>query len=476
MTSLRAGRLVIVSVTFASLVVLVPAPAGATGIMVARFGGELGNPMADNPTALYYNPAGIAFSHGTNLYVEGLFALRSLSFDRDVGAINRPNQTPGTPDAEGISANSGKNSLLNFIPSPFIGITTDFGVPNLAVGASLEVPFGGTASWDKNNSFANSKYPGAIDGSQRWWDIAGTIESIYFTIGGAYKLPGNVSIGVAANIISSKTDDLRAANADGSDNLVGANGVILEGRAHIDTSATSFSIGAGIAWEPIPELRLGFSYQSQPNFGTITETGTLDKKLGQTGLTHNDVEHIYSLPDVYRLGASYNVSRQVQLRLWGSFERWSVFTSECIVDKTIATRSCTFDARGVPTQQGNGVINNIPRYWQDAIALRASGSYYLNPSVELQLGLGYDGDAVPDKTLELSLPDDTKINATAGAIFRNAFVNRLNIHVGYSVFIGIERTIPVTPSPFDFPTRVPDSAGTYSEFIGLLDVGVGYTF
>ncbi len=462
--------------TFVLLAVLVPAPAGATGWAVARFGGELGNPMADNPTALYYNPAGIAFAHGTNLYVEGLFALRSLSFDRDPGAIDHPNQTPGTPDAEGISANSGKNSLLNLIASPFIGVTTDFGVPNLGVGASLSVPFGGTASWDKNDAFANSKYPGAVDGAQRWWDIEGTIQAIYFTVGGAYKLPGNFSIGIAANVISTKLDDLRAANADGSDDLTTANGGVLEGRAHISTSSTAFSIGAGLAWEPMPELRIGVSYQSQPNFGTITESGTLDKKLGQTGQTHNDVEHIYSLPDIVRLGASYNVSKQVQLRLWGAFERWSVFTSECIVDKTVATRSCSFNARGVPTQQGNGVINNIPRYWQDAVAFRASGSYYVNPSVELQLGLGYDGNAVPDKTLESSLPDEVKINATLGAIFRNAFVNRLNLHVGYSVFFGLERTIAPTDPPFDFPSRVPDSAGTYSQFIGLLDVGVGYTF
>jgi long-chain fatty acid transport protein len=36
--------------------------AGATGIAVARFGGEHGTPMTSDPTAMYYNPAGLALA------------------------------------------------------------------------------------------------------------------------------------------------------------------------------------------------------------------------------------------------------------------------------------------------------------------------------------------------------------------------------------------------------------------------------
>jgi long-chain fatty acid transport protein len=476
----RSARLLLVG----PLVALVTAPqtAGATGFMVARFGGERGNPITDNPTALYYNPAGIVFAHGTNLYVEGLFAYRSLSFDRDAAGIDNPGATPGTPD---INANSGAASLGNIVASPFIGITSDLGVPDLGVGVSVSVPFGGSASWDKRAAYAgNAKYPGAVDGAQRWWDIEGQIMSVYFTAAGAYRLPGNVSVGLAANVVSSKTFDLRAANADGRDDLVGANGEVLEGRALLDTSGISFSLGLGAAWEPTPEWRLGLSYQSQPGFGTVNESGTLQKKLGLTAPTHNDIEHRYSLPDVLRLGVSYRPTMAIELRAWGSFERWSTFTSECIVDKSVSTRDCNFTARGVPVNgSAAGVINNIPRGWQDSGSVRVSGSYFLMPTVELQLGLGLDGNAVPDATLETSLPDEMKVNVTAGAVFRDLIAQNLLLHVAYSQFIGFDRTIAprarvggMGQSPYDFPSRVPDSAGKYGENIGVLTVGVGYTF
>ena len=40
-------------------VLSVSSTASASGFATARFGGEHGHPTTDNPTALYYNPAGI---------------------------------------------------------------------------------------------------------------------------------------------------------------------------------------------------------------------------------------------------------------------------------------------------------------------------------------------------------------------------------------------------------------------------------
>jgi long-chain fatty acid transport protein len=444
--------------------------------MVARFGGELGMPTTDDPTALYYNPAGIAFAHGTHIYVEGLFALRIRGYDRDPNGIDSPGT--GTPDTK---FNTGHGSLTNLLVSPFAGITSDLGVPNLGVGLSISVPFGGSQKWDKDTSRDSTTYPGAIDGSQRWSDIEGTIQAIYFTVGGAYRIAPTLSLGLAVNVVSTKTFDLRATTLGGTDDLVG-NGVISEGRGLLDT--TSITVGGGVVWAPTPDWKIGASYQSQPGFGTVTEDGTLLKKIGAGIPTNSNVEHKYSLPDVVRLGASFRATPSIDLRLWGSYERWSVFKQQCIIDKSVPTRSCDqFNDRGVAPVSA-GVLNNIPRHWQDAVALRASGSYHVNPDIELQLGLGWDGNAIPDEALENSLPDENKINATAGAVFRNLITPGLELHASYSAFIGFDRTIAprarnsdgTLSSPYDFPTRVPDSSGKYTTFISVLDIGVGYAF
>ena len=50
--------------------------AHASGFASARFGGEHGHPTTDNATAIYYNPAGIALSKGTHIFVDATTALR----------------------------------------------------------------------------------------------------------------------------------------------------------------------------------------------------------------------------------------------------------------------------------------------------------------------------------------------------------------------------------------------------------------
>src|SRR5688572_8894505 len=56
--------------------------AHASGISTARFGGEHGHPTTDNATAIYYNPAGIALSKGTHIFVDATLALRWASYTR----------------------------------------------------------------------------------------------------------------------------------------------------------------------------------------------------------------------------------------------------------------------------------------------------------------------------------------------------------------------------------------------------------
>src|SRR3954469_22533555 len=79
----------------------------ASGFASARFGGEHGNPTETNPTALYYNPAGIAFSEGTHLFIDGSLAIRHATWThaKSVHDVAEP------AGAEG--ANFGKASLTN---------------------------------------------------------------------------------------------------------------------------------------------------------------------------------------------------------------------------------------------------------------------------------------------------------------------------------------------------------------------------
>ena len=172
-----------------AVLLLCASSAAASGFATARFGGEHGHPTTENPTAIYYNPAGLAASEGTHLFADGLFALRRASYEHQRESAD----TEEPPDAQG--ANHGKGTLLNFAAVPMLGASTKIGA--FAFGIGAYVPFGGSEVWDDNTAFENDpKYPGPVDGVQRWYDIEGTIQSTYLTAAAAAELwDSGMSIG-----------------------------------------------------------------------------------------------------------------------------------------------------------------------------------------------------------------------------------------------------------------------------------------
>lgn len=456
----------------------------AGGFASARFGGEHGNPTTDNATAIYYNPAGLALGSGTRIFVEGLIAYRDASYKRPEGAIhNIEDGATGTP-TEAISANAGTATLSNIITSPFLGVVTDFGVENLGVALAFYAPFGGQASWDKNDEYKDSvDYPGAVDGVQRWATMDGTIKEIYLSAGAAYRLPGpRLSFGVTASLISESVDTIRARVALGNDDLVSGNGTLLEGRSHIDVSGITFGAAAGIMWEPVDDLHLGLSYQSQPGFGETTQTGDLNFKFGNSAADTSEIDFLQELPDIIRFGARYKVQPNLELRFSADYTRWSVLEKQCLLDANDSAASCALDENG-----GNiagvtsGVVINIPRYWEDTFGVRAGASYWLSEKTELAYGLSYDSSAVPDKSIDPTFIDMDKLIATLGGRFRLS--DSLQLNASYTHVYYFTRKVAVRERDasgedigFSPPSVVPDHGGTYKQMIGLLNLGAEYQF
>jgi long-chain fatty acid transport protein len=447
----------------------------AGGFLVAHFGGEHGNPIASNPTSIYYNPAGLAGIKGTEIYVEGQFAFRSLDYNRPGAAAD----SAATRSAESIAAVSGNAGLTNTLASPFAGVATNLGVDGLGLGLAFFVPFGGQAIFDKNDRFQDSTaFPGAFNGPQRWQDIEGTIRSLYVSAGGAYRFPFGLSIGAAVNGIRNEIDDIKAFNGNGTDNTAG------EGRAWVNSSNTRLGFGVGIQFTPPsnPELTVGFSYQSQPGFGKTAQKGTARIKIGAAPEITPNVEVEQSLPDVFRLGISYRVTNDFRIAAWAAFERWSTFQSQCFINTDLPDSHCSVDDRG-QTSPDSVVISNIPRNWDDVFNFRFGASYWVKPELELMAGLEYDGNAVPNETMMVDLPDFENFGFTV-ALNYALLEQKLKLYLGFTQFVYLSRDIPVQPrdlsgtrvAPYTGTTQQPDNAGHYHESVSLITFGVSYTF
>jgi len=466
-------------------------PAHASGLLVARFGGEWGHPMSDDLWSIYYNPAGLSLLEGTKLVVSGSFAWRSLTYTRDPAAIDDiiadPNAGAGTPEGEGVLANSGESNLSNFVATPFIAFGSDFGIEGFGAAVGFYVPIGGQSIWDPGT--ARDAFPGAADAPVRWWTIEGTARSLYTTVAAGYRIPAlRLSVGLGLNVVLTELDNIQARNVDGTDHLT-SNGRLQEGRARVKASSVDLALGAGLLWEPIDNLFIGVSYQSQPNFGEQTLKGDVDLILGggpAPESTTTKAEVTQSMPDVVRFGARYGKPKCWEVRAFADWAHWSVLKEQCILNSTIEGRTCKGDALGK--------IIIIPRNWEDAWGVRAGGSWWAGKGVELVLGAGWDGTSIPDEMLEPAFFDGAKVHATLGAKFLVAD-DKLELMIEYTQYFYADRDIAPRgrvardPGDPDGPTwtdiesiglrdavRVPDAAGLYEHSIGVVELGASYRF
>ncbi len=470
----------------ATTVLLVSSSAFASGFAAARFGGERGNPTETNPTTLYYNPAGIGMSEGTNVFIDLNLALRSATYDRPVSALDNSEPYPDDEalNDEAIAVNTGDSSVDNLILSPMVGISTDFGLDlPFKVGAAFFAPFGGQAVWDKTES--SDQFPGAVDGSQRWYTIDGTIRTLAVALGGAYHIePARLSVGLVGNLYLSQIETLRARNSDGTDDLQ-SGGRLKEGRSYIDVNSTDIGLGAGVLWEAWRrKLFIGLSYQSQPGFTSSNEyEGTLTNYLGASPSTTSDVLFTSSLPDILRFGIRLRPQFKYELRVFGDWTRWSNLDQQCLVNADVDDRelACATNEDGSfanPDADTGRVVQVLQRDWQDGFGIRLGASYWFSRDLELQIGGGYDSNAIPDENLDPALMDMNKFSAALGVVYRP--IDLLGVSVtATNIFYAERDTTSASDADnndFELPSRQPGNVGIYNQNIFVLNTNVTLTF
>lgn len=446
--------------------------AWGSGFVVARFGGEHGHPTTNNLSAIYYNPAALSLVGGTRLMIDATLAHRSVDYTRPEEAISSLGM--GTPN-DIKQANSGTATLRNFAGAPFIAFASDFGIPKLSVAVGFYAPFGGGASWDENAQVTpdqSARYPGAIDGQQRWWSIDSSLKSLYLTLAASYQVTEKFHFGLSVNYVMTSIDTIRARTVPNpsSDNLVGSAGELHEGRSFLNASSSDISIGVGALFRPTKRLKIGYSYQSQPGFGEMRLKGDLKITDHLAVREAAPSALLMSLPDIHRLGVQYGKKRTWQVRLFADYVRWNVFNRQCLI--------------GNP--EGNcdeeSITLNIQKNWEDAFGVRFGGSYWLSEVVELYLGGGYDGNAAPDLGVDPSLFDMDKFSAALGARF-SLLERKMNIGITFTQVFYMTRDVPVVTNDqgvayngYKGAEGGPSAAGTYEQSVSVGNLYLEHRF
>lgn len=461
--------------------------AEASGISTARFGGEHGHPTTENATAIYYNPGAIALSNGTHIFVDGTMALRWVNYTRPQSAVDTQNNVDGSPNISlehAPGANDGTAKLFNVAGAPFIGVTSDFGTDLVYGGVSFSVPFGGGATWSKNEAFKDDPtFPGAYDGQQRWYAIDGSLRSMYITGALAFKIkPLRMSIGVSGSAIYSSIDTIRARNADGTDNLVSGtmpeNFALKEGRSWLSASGWQGGFAVGLAAEPIEDmLWLGASYTSQPNVvGGMTLKGTLTNLFATAAQPdETEIELTQTYPDIVRFGFRVRPIPKLELRVFADYTRWSVFDKQCVMIASNEDRRCDFDGTdtalddpenfGAPGDNTIGVTQHLPRFWKDAGGVRVGVGYWFIDALETYIGVGYDSSAIPTETVDPVLFDMDKFSVSVGALWQAHKHVAMGATITQLIYLPLDTKGNNALGKFELPTRQPSADGIYKQYL-----------
>ena len=246
--------------------VLLSSPAAlASGFSSAEFGGEHGNVVTTNPTALYFNPAGIALERGDAALPERGPRLAARDVDarasrlRDAGAAGRAGGRHGQGavfQPAGRACAGGHHAAWTIRrwvpPSTCRSVATSTGIRTRA--SQTARPF----RWPRTAFSAGH----GIDGS---------VKSLYFTLGrgrsarpalaGRDREPGPL-VGVPSQGEEPLDDACRSGERRAN----------RPGRRREPRPASAWA-----PWSKPSQDRLWFgaSYQSQPGFGPIKLDGTL---------------------------------------------------------------------------------------------------------------------------------------------------------------------------------------------------------
>ena len=495
--------MLLASSLFASGVGLTGIGARATALSGAYRG------VANDWSAMYWNPAGLTQMKGLNLGTSFEIIMPTASFQpADWNWISYPNPYGLVKDTVAVKDNfSGMNyGMTQNKPTTFyipaFGIS--YGMDRLTLGFAVFAPFGLGAKWDLlNTSKYNSKYP-AID-----YEDDLKIMDFHPTI--AYQISDNLSIGVGLSLIYADiiirtpkyvpnpylSADLAAAKT-AIENLGGLAPVYNHLLIDSELSGTGLGFGGnlGVMLKVSEDLQIGFNaryyndisidgiinatayFANLPDAHNFIQNNTLllnqfNSKLaageiteseyaavtqfysGATSVVYDDVSGDTKLPLPMELGIglSYTGVENLLIAADFSWTQWSSWDEILIELET-------------------GEESNLVEHWEDGIRTSVGLEYSLG-LLKLRGGYYYEGAAVPVETMSPTIPDINTRNAfTLG--FEYGF-GPLVFHMNYEKILIGDKTVKdyifnATENSYD------NLAGKYSMKVDNIMLGFGYAF
>ncbi len=377
---------------------------------------------ADDPSAVFYNPAGITQLEGTRFYFGATAIAQQSTWNDASGAL-----AIDSDDRWEIPPHMYMTYQLN---------------DDWYFGFGFFVPYGLSKKWADD-------FPGKYSSRNV------RLQAFYINPNIAYKINDVVSVAVGLDIAYSTAKlerDLYLAQI-----IPG----VPDGYFSADVSGTGFGANAALLARINEQVSFGFNYRSQIKVdfdgdltNTIPTTGNPTYDAILTGLFPNqEVETAITMPDVIQTGFAFKPSSAYSTEIDFQWTNWSVYDELPFIFSQ-------------PTQAL--VSREIPKLWKDGYTLRWGNEYQYSESLDLRAGAYYDWNPVPDETLDPMLPDSNRFSFQLGFGWHN---EKITLDVAYMYIYFMKRDIHNEPLYGIIP-----SSGSYESSAHLFGLSLGYRF
>jgi len=364
-----AGVLTLVPVICMSAVAPVQGSAPVHGAKAAGMNTAFTG-LADDPSAILHNPAGITQLDGVQLYAGASMII--------------PGSTYTSPGGEAVDTR-----FQAFFPPHFF-VTRRLDRGGMTVGVGVYSPFG----------IGGRKWP--ADGPTRYASIESAIGTVALNPTLSVELGRRISVAIGF-------DYMWARNL--ADNAIDQSAMgAADAHMEIDADGDGWGYNLGVLYRPADAWSIGLAYRSEIR---VDQDGTLDlndiapaaQPLFGGASFHTTVSGRTDFPDMIDLGIAYRptdrwvVDIDVERAGWSSFRR---------AELDLATE--------VPAAGLTDI--SIPLDWHNAWAYKVGVDYQFDERLSLRAGYAFLNSPVPEATLSPANPDADQHNLSVGLGWR----------------------------------------------------------
>jgi len=340
--------------------------------------------LADDPSAMYWNPAGLGFVNETSISLGGTFILPSASWN---------NNGPIFPNIDGYQAQKYEaQSSLRIFPNAFF---TKVDHPKLKYGLGMFVPYGLGSTWDAY------KPPAYLAGFNDFPEneMLSSIAIIDVHPSFAYQLMPRLSLGAGLSVYYGMIDLAKAQYAySPADTANAIPAMYIPTTSDLSGTGIGFGGNLGLLFKPTSCLSIGLSGRLP---SAIDMKGEIEAftwippttKLG--GIS--DIQTTLKLPAEAGIGFSYLVKPNWIVNLDYSYTLWDR------LDKVVVDLDTPLTVNPDPSEPqltSSEVLFN----WENTSRISFGTEYEMSCN-KLRAGFYMDQSPIPESTQVITLSD-----------------------------------------------------------------------